>query len=388
MTFKKSIFINYISAVSIFILVAAPTLKGVLFSSSLFNFLPLFLFAGVIIMQGGVNKVFKSLNYSLVPLFLFFLIMYVYVYVFYFGFPNLFELSKYIMLLLIVIIIPHAVSLKSLDISYAFLFCWGLFLALKKLFFGIQFTEEFHYLTLGFAIAVMIIISFFKFIYEINKFKKLLYLIAVIIGYASLLTLFGRSPLLFPTLLILAYMFFKIMQGIVKFKVIDTAKYLLILIGVLLLINLIVENYVPSYLLDKFAEMELGNEDSRTDNLYIPAFNSILSNPFGTGLGSSENIIGFYPHNIFLEIGIDSGFLGIIFFLVLIFKASINSLRILKFGEINKTLVIMVFLFWLIFLFWNVSYGLSSAYGLFSFLSLLHSYKFIQVNSFTKLNIL
>lgn len=388
MTFKKSIFINYISALSIFILVASPTLKGVLFSSSLFNFLPLFLFAGVIIMERRVKIVFKSLNYSLVPLFLFFLIMYVFVYLFNWDLPNMIEFIKYIVIFLIVIIIPYSVSLKSLDLSYTFLFIWGIFLVIKKIFFGIQFTNDFHYLTLGLAIAVMIIISFFKFIYEINKFKKIIYLSSMFLGYASLLSLFGRSPLLFPTFLILLYVFFKIVQGIFKFKLIDTAKYLLILTGILLLINQIVENYVPSYLLDRFARLELGNEGNRTDALYIPALNSILKNPFGTGLGSSENIIGFYPHNIFLEIGIDSGFLGIMFFLVLIFKASANSIRILKFGEINTTLIIMVFIFWLMFLFWNVSYGLSSAYALFSFLSLLHSYKFIQVNSFTKSNIL
>jgi hypothetical protein len=63
-------------------------------------------------------------------------------------------------------------------------------------------------------------------------------------------------------------------------------------------------------------------------------------------------------------------------------RAFSNSVKILKMNDINVTLIIMIFIFWLIFLFWNVSYGLSSAYALFAFLSLMHSYKFIKVKAF------
>jgi hypothetical protein len=382
MTLKKTFFINFLSALSIFVLVASPTLKGVVYSSSIFNFIPFFLFSVVIVLQGSVNRVFKTLINSLVPLFLIFLILFVYVYVIYFGFPDLVEFIKYIMLFLIVIIIPHALTLKALDISYILLFLWGVFLALKKVFFTIQFTDEFHYLTLGLAIAVMIIISFFKLIYEKNFFFKLIFFGGLFIGYLALLTLQGRSPLLFPTLLIVSYLFFNFFNGLVNFKVKNTIKYLLVLIGLFVVIKVIIENYIPVYLLDKFSQMEIGNSDSRTDDLYIPAMHSIVSNPLGTGLGSSQKIIGYYPHNIFLEIGIDCGFVGILFFLILIMRAFSNSVKILKMKDSNVTLIIMIFIFWLIFLFWNVSYGLSSAYALFAFLSLMHSYKFIKVKSF------
>jgi hypothetical protein len=382
MVLKKTFFINFLSALSIFILVASPTLKGVLYSSSIFNFIPFFLFSVVIMFQGGVNRVFKSINNSLVPLFLFFLILFVYVYVIYFGFPDLVEFIKYIMLFLIAIITPHVVTLKALNISYMLLFLWGVFLALKKVFFTIEFTDEFHYLTLGLAIAVMIIISFFKLIYEKNFFYRLIFFGGIFIGYLALLTLFGRSPLLFPTLLIVSYIFFNFLNGLAKFKVKDTFKYLLFLIGLFIVIKVIIENYVPVYLLDRFSEMEIGNSDSRTDALYIPAMHSIVRYPFGTGLGSSQEIIGFYPHNIFLEIGIDSGFVGFLFFFILIARAFSHSLAILKKNDSDVTLIIMIFIFWLIFLFWNVSYGLSSAYALFAFLSLIHSYKFLKTKSF------
>lgn len=381
MTLKKTSIINFLSALSIFVLVASPTLKGVLYSSSIFNVIPLFLFSAVIVLQGGVNRVFKGLNNSLVPLFLFFLILFVYVYVIYFGFPDLVEFIKYIMLFLIVIIIPHTVTLKALDLSYILLFLWGVFLSLKKVFFTIQFTEEFHYLTLGLAIAVMILISFFKLIYEKKFFYRLIFFAGIFIGYLALLTLLGRSPLLFPTLLMVSYLFFNFLNGLVNLKVKDTFMYLLVLITLFIVIQVIIDNYLSGYLLDKFSEMQIGNSDSRTDDLYIPSIHSIVSNPFGTGLGSSEKIIGFYPHNIFLEIGIDSGYIGILFFLILILRALSNSVKILKIDDRDVTLIIMFFIFWLIFLFWNVSYGLSSAYALFAFLSLVHSYKFIKVKS-------
>lgn len=381
MTLKKTFFINFLSALSIFVIVAAPTLKGIFYSSSIFNFIPFFLFSAGIVLQGGVNRVFKGVNNSLVPLFLFFLLLFVYLFIIYYGFPDLIEFIKYVMLFLIVIITPHIVTYKALDISYILLFLWGVFLALKKVFFTIQFTEEFHYLTLGLPIAVMIIISFFKLIYIKNFFYRLIFFAGIFIGYVALLSLFGRSPLLFPTLLIVSYMFFNFLNGLTNLKVKDTLVYLLVLIVLFVVIKVIIDNYIPVYLLDKFSEMEVGNSDSRTEDLYIPAIHSILNNPFGTGLGSSQEILGFYPHNIFLEIGIDSGFIGILFFLILILKAFSNSVKILKMNDNDVILVIMIFIFWLIFLFWNVSYGLSSAYALFAFLSLMHSYKFIKVKS-------
>lgn len=382
MALKKTSIVNFLSGLSIFVLVASPTLKGVLYSSSIFNFIPFFLFSAAIILQGGVNRVFIGVNNSLVPLFLFFLILFVYIYVIYYGFPDFVEFIKYIMLFLIAIITPHIVTYKALDISYVLLILWGIFLSVKKLFFTIQFTEEFHYLTLGLPIAVMIIICFFKLIYTKIFFHRLIFVLGMCIGYIALLTLFGRSPLLFPTLLIISYMFFNFLNGLANLKAKDTFKYLLFLIVLFIVIKVIIDNYIPVYLLDKFAEMEIGNSDSRTDDLYIPAMHSIINNPFGTGLGSSPKIVGFYPHNIFLEIGIDSGLIGILFFLILILRASSTSVKILKMKNNNSTLIIMIFIFWLIFLFWNVSYGLSSAYALFAFLSLIHSYKFIKVKSF------
>ena len=382
MTLNKTFFINSFSALSVFFLVASPTLKGVVYSSSIFNFIPVFLFSVAIVLQGVVHRVFKSINNSLVPLFLGFLMLFVCLFVIYFGFPDLVEIMKYVMLFLIVIIIPHVVTLKALEVSYMLLFLWGVFLAVKKVFFTIQFTDEFHYLTLGLAIAVMIIISFFKLLYEKSFFYRLIFFFGLLIGYVALLKLFGRSPLLFPTLLIVSYLFFNFLNGLSNFKVKSTLMYLLVLIGLFKVITVIIENYIPVYLLSKFSEMGIGNSDSRTDALYIPAMHSIMSNPLGTGLGSSQKIIGFYPHNIFLEIGIDSGFIGILFFLILITRAFFNSVKILKMKDSNVTLIIMIFIFWLLFLFWNVSYGLSSASALFAFLSLMHSYKFIKIKSF------
>lgn len=378
MVLKKTDVINYLSALTIFIIVESPSLKGVFYSTSLFNFLPIFLLLAIIFIKSSVSSIYLFINYSIVPLFLFFLILCEYVFILNFGFPDLTDFFKYIVLLILSLILPFAISYNSLNISFWFIVLWGVFLSIKKLFFNVVFTDEFHYLTLGFSISIMIIISFFKIIYTNKIVLKILFLLCIFLGYLSLLTLFGRSPLLFPTLLILSYFIIKFFQSLKKFNYLLILRYLFILFIFILTIYQVIQNFLPIYLIEKFASISNGSDDSRTETLFKPALNSILSNPLGTGLGSSPKIIGFYPHNIFLEIGIDSGFLGILLFVLLIVITINYSLKILKFDIKKSSLIILVYMFWLIFLFWNVSYGLSSAYAFFSFLTLIINYKVVK----------
>ena len=120
------------------------------------------------------------------------------------------------------------------------------------------------------------------------------------------------------------------------------------------------------------------NDDKKNDesinqrlNFYSQAFNFILKNPvFGTGIGNwkiksidtnKENIIGYkvpyHVHNDFLEIGAETGLIGLGLYLSILFvgfKDSISKFLSMLFTKIryekNYLLHITIFLFLFIFL--------------------------------------
>lgn len=377
LSINKTHFKNYINAITIFLLVATPSLKGILYETNILNFLPVILLIVAMIMNKGKAPIYNRLNFALVPLFISFLILSFFVSLILFGNPIIEEFIKVILILLVSIFLPLTVTFKSLQISFSFLFFWGVFLCVKKVFFVLIFTENFHYLTVGYPISIMIIISFYKFFFKEKLVLKLFYFSIIIFGFFTLLTLIGRSPIIFPLFLILLFLIFNFFKEIFNFNTSKIIIYLLSFISILRVLIYVVNNYIDPYLFSRFQKLMEGS-DNRSDAVYGPAIKAITDNPFGYGLGSSTHIIGFYPHNIFLEIALDVGFLGIVLFIFVLLKGFKNTLKMLNMK--NETFVILVSLFWLTFLFWNVSYGLSSAYALFSFLSLVICYEFIKFN--------
>ena len=374
---KKIHFKNYINALIIFLLVATPSLKGMLYESSILNFLPLILLIVVILMNKGKAPIYNRLNFAVVPSFLSFLLLSFFVSLTLFGNPIIEDFIKVILILLVTIFLPLTVTFKSLQISFSFLFLWGVFLCVKKVFFVMIFTDNFHYLTVGYPIAIMIIISFYKFFFNKKLMLKIFYFSFIIFGFFTLLTLIGRSPIIFPLFLILLFLIFNFFKEIFTFNISKIIIYLFTFICILLVFTYVINNYIDPYLLGRFLNL-LEGSDSRSDAVYLPAIKAITSNFFGYGLGSSTHLIGFYPHNIFLEIALDTGFLGVVFFISILLKGYKNSIKIINMK--NETFIILVSIFWLTFLFWNVSYGLSSAYALFSFLSLVICYESMKLN--------
>ena len=122
---NKIHFKNYINALSIFLLVATPSLKGMLYESNILNFLPLILLIVVISMNKGKAPIYNRLNFALVPSFLSFLILSFFVSLTLFGNPIIEDFIKVILILLVTILLPLTVTFKSLQISFSFLFLWG-----------------------------------------------------------------------------------------------------------------------------------------------------------------------------------------------------------------------------------------------------------------------
>ncbi len=86
---------------------------------------------------------------------------------------------------------------------------------------------------------------------------------------------------------------------------------------------------------------------------YTETFEQILSNPFGVGLGNfSEHIQVYdygeiinYPHNIFLEVFIEGGWLPGVFFLLIVFMAILRSFNKIKWFKRVTMLLFLVLIF-------------------------------------------
>ena len=79
-------------------------------------------------------------------------------------------------------------------------------------------------------------------------------------------------------------------------------------------------------LINSLERAEVGKDiSSGRMELYKDAVEVIFNNPFGIGIfGYLKEIkyafLGYYPHNIFLEIGMHWGILGLVIFIIFLFK--------------------------------------------------------------------
>ncbi|MGK0545745.1 hypothetical protein ACSEE7_09595 [Halomonas cupida] len=131
-----------------------------------------------------------------------------------------------------------------------------------------------------------------------------------------------------------------------------------------------IDAFFSDYTLYKFKNLLDGNDPRFLT--YMEALDVITTNPFGVGFQQHYNFLGFYPHNIFLEIGMAAGIIPVIvmiaFVLYTTFKLLVNFGRLKKSHSGRAAIGLSLSSFYL-FMYWNFSFELGSAYGLFSLLS-------------------
>jgi len=114
----------------------------------------------------------------------------------------------------------------------------------------------------------------------------------------------------------------------------------------------------------------IGGDDPRF-NIYIEAFHLIMDSPFGLGLGGYLRYFEAYPHNIFLEIALNSGVFTAGLFLVfcmLWFFVNLYDLFVKRSRDV-KSLSLFILSFYLLSL-WNFSNDFGSSYSLLFVMSL------------------
>lgn len=222
-------------------------------------------------------------------------------------------------------------------------------------YLGTASDDNFSFLSLGYNNSPLIVLGFLflKKSFRRSIIETLLYVIIVVSGTFVLFAGGERGPIVW-TIATLAICFF--------FMVKNFRKYIFIVFFFALITFLNIENIISSLknVLPHTAEkiestviegdtngrFDLDNPESST---YIIAWNQFLSSPFYGSyfrLISSHRVFhGHYPHNVFLEIMITMGLVGLIPFIILLFRAYFNIKKVLGNKTFTESQVICVVLF-------------------------------------------
>ena len=265
--------------------------------------------------------------------------------------------------------------MRFLRILHFLIFIYSLiYVYFLKNMIGMNFKELANYhlrlslvgnpIGVGRIFSVLSLISIICLFYEKNKYKKIFYILSTILGLFITISTNSRGPFFALIISILIYLFF--------FTKVNRRKivYALILVSLLftVIFTLLPENFVSRYKLLGNREVHISKNRSSAFNTFIIRENYIKKsldylneNPeksiFGVGLGGFSYIITnrdirVYPHNIFVEIILELGILGLILFM-LPFLFLLNDFLITKnkiSNEESKQIIFWIMLVIIFFL--------------------------------------
>lgn len=273
-------------------------------------------------------------------------------------------LLKYTVLISVALVLPLASTVESIGLAFGFLYLWAIAIALTQLIVGIEFGENFHYLTVGLPVAAGALIALSRIFSGSEPSRILLHILGLALCGSALLSLPGRGPIVFPILIVLAFFVVRaVTSRSWKTKAAYGAILLLLAVGAYLMYLFIIPDAVARRI-DRMIFSTL--DEPRMSYLYLPAIEAILRNPLGYGLDGSYAILGYYPHNIFLEVLISLGIVGLVLFLPIVWILLASTCFLMKQRFSNPAYLALAFLSAFHFLFWNVSHPLSSGYALFT----------------------
>ncbi|MCK4358653.1 MAG: O-antigen ligase family protein [Candidatus Cloacimonetes bacterium] len=199
----------------------------------------------------------------------------------------------------------------------------------------------------GRIFSILSLISIICLFYEKNNYKKIFYILCTILGLIITISTNSRGPFFALIISILIYLFFFTKLNMKKIV------YALILISLLFIIifSLLPESLISRYKLFGNKEVHISKKQVSVFNTFIIRENYIKKslaylneNPekliFGVGLGGFSYIITnrdirAYPHNIFVEIILELGIIGLVLF-ILPFLFLLNDFILTK-NKINES---------------------------------------------------
>jgi O-antigen ligase len=239
------------------------------------------------------------------------------------------------------------------------------FTAIAALHSNTQFHSAFgsNYLALGRNAGMAALLVLYYFFLRCNKNKeKLFWIIVFSINFIGLLYGGGRMPVIAFGMAI----FLITMKNI--FPMISKKKAQIVKIGLFIAsLSFIALLCLPSFFSTFFDRMKIFFQEEGGGSsvlvrraLYFDAVKAFLENPIvGVGLGgfsvfSSGIDSRLYPHNIFLELAAETGVIGLILFLVLLFFCFKHLIFLEKRDNQDERFLATAVLVMLIFFFFNV----------------------------------
>ncbi|MBM7095681.1 O-antigen ligase family protein [Bacillus sp. H-16] len=187
------------------------------------------------------------------------------------------------------------------------------------------FVESISYMRFGYAMLPTLLVS----IYALRDISIIKYkLLWILICFSSFIIIFiygSRGPLVGLLIFIFIILFLDVKANFFKkmfiFLILILGYiYTFIYDGFLKILDFIYfELNLQTYSIIKLkvmVERGLAESSSGRDYLYESFFEQIKSNPiFGSGIGITQEVWGVTPHNLFLQIMLEFGFVGLVIFI-------------------------------------------------------------------------
>lgn len=277
----------------------------------------------------------------------------------------------------IILLFAQKQDMKIFVIFQAF---WGVGIAVMSMANILKYSGEQHYNTVALPIGASLIILFSYAVFATPRIKGVL--LASPFMTLLLLALFllpGRGVLLFTSFAFFVIILIDVFHKSSFYsRVLKTSFYLMM--GILFF-SVYQNNRSPiqAHRMNRlFAQI---STEPRIPLLSDTVYKTI-DNPMGYGMGSSKRIVGYYPHNMFLESMLEFGILPTLVFFTIATVYPVRLLVLALRNEDRLLLSISALIFYL-FLIFNTSYSLAHMYMYFSIISLALSHQNL-VSSQTK----
>lgn len=236
----------------------------------------------------------------------------------------------FFLLLLSILIIGQYEDFKILirDLSNIFLVIGIVFAIPLFITFFLGYSKPLSFTGSNVTTRIMFFSLIFM-LYRYQKYKELKYLFFTLFFAISIVLVGSRGGLLGAVLYILVNLIFNIKNILRQLKI---KPKIIFSILICVLISIPFLRKVWNFFTVRFISTTFqGGEvyTSGRDSLYLTSIDLIRENPiFGLDLGEYLKMTGLYPHNIVLELMVDFGIFGLIYFIILI---SIAILILIKY---------------------------------------------------------
>ncbi|ELB8603048.1 O-antigen ligase family protein [Vibrio cholerae] len=277
------------------------------------------------------------------------------------------DIARLIFLLQCVFFVGVVYKYINIKILLAIIFFSSLFIAV---IYNLNFlvpsgSGELSYLIVAMQILIGFGVAMGFIFHGDNRYRYISIPVALFMGY-SILTLSSRSAIIAIFLLLIMVSVMKNIRAVIS-------VFFIIIFSLYLYSDLILlflsENVLNEYLVYKMQSLLSGDLNDPRFETYRVSVGLILDNPFGLGLNNYLKYIGYYPHNIFLEIALNSGlFFSLLFFIYVVYSGVILYVNRVNIGSFFIFPLYYAFITMLIS--WMTSNDLSSSYGIFLLLSI------------------